>query len=159
MSTTNRNITYPWFKAINCWQSVDAHTKNGGGGLYCYLLCKSKLPIRLLGIITTQSLVNYSTYMTTKRWCSVDAHFNWLSIQYLLPSIIDFILIWLDLLLFCLIETQPCGKAKRRNDLALFILTRLKMMYHAKWFIAPAIHLFMNQYSRSTSYHSPIIYL
>jgi len=93
------------------------------------------------------------------RWRSVDAHFIVLSIQHLLLSRIDFILIWLDRLSFCLIETQPRGKAERRNNLALFTLTRLTMMNHAYRFIAPAIHLFMNQYSRSTSYHSPKIYL
>ena len=92
-------------------------------------------------------------------WRSVNAHSNVLSIQHLLLWTIDFILIWLDRLLFCLIETQHCGKAERCNNLALFTLTRLKMMYHTKRFIAPAIHLFMNRYSRSTSYHSPIIYL
>jgi len=103
--------------------------------------------------------VNYRTYKTTNCWRSVDTHFDWLSIQHLLPSIIVFILIWLYRLSFCLSETRPCGKAERRNHIALFTLTRLKMMYHAKRFIAPAIHLFMNRYSQVTSYHSPIIHL
>jgi len=58
-----------------------------------------------------------------------------------------------------MIETQPCGKAERHNDLALFTLTRLKMMYHAKRGIAPAIYLFMNRNSHATSYHSPLLYL
>jgi len=31
-------------------------------------------------------------------------------------------------------------------------------MYLAKWFIAPAIHLFINRYSQGTSHHSPWIY-
>jgi len=103
--------------------------------------------------------VNNRTYLTTNCWRSIDAHFNVLSIQHLLLSIIDFILVSLDGLWFCLIKTQPSGKAERRNYLALFTLTQRKMMYHAKRFIAPAIHLFMNRYSQSTSYHLPIIYL
>ena len=103
--------------------------------------------------------MNYRTYKTTNCWCSVDAHCNVLSIQHLLLSIIVFILIWLCRLSLCLIETWPCGKAERRNYVALFTFTRLKMMYHAKIFILPAIHLFMNWYSQATSYHSPIIYL
>jgi hypothetical protein len=32
-------------------------------------------------------------------------------------------------------------------------------MYLAKSFIAPAIHLIINQYSQATAYHSPNIYL
>jgi len=32
-------------------------------------------------------------------------------------------------------------------------------MYLFKWFIAPAIHLFINRYSHATAHHSPIIYL
>jgi len=107
----------------------------------------------------TKSLVNYRTFKTTNRWRSVDAHFNVLSIQHLLPSIIVCVLIRLYRLSFCLIETRPCGKAERRNYVALFTLTRLKMMYHAKRFISPAIHLFMNRHSQATSYHWPIIYL
>jgi len=125
----------------------------------CYPFCQYKLPIRMLCITTTKSVVNYHTYKTTNRWCSVDAHFNVLSIQHLLPSIIVFILIWPYWLAFCLIETRPCGKAEQRYYLPLFTLTRLKMIYHAKRFIVPAIHLFMNRYSQATSYHSPIIYL
>ena len=125
----------------------------------CYFFCQYKLPIHPLCIITTKSLVNYHTFRTTNRWRSVDAHFNVLSIQHLLPSIIIFILIWLYWLSFCIIETRPCGKAERHNNLALFTLTRLKMRYHAKRFIVPAIHLFMNRYSQATSYHSHIIYL
>jgi hypothetical protein len=41
------------------------------------------------------------------------------------------------------IANTTCGKAERRNYLALFIVTGLKMMYHAKRFITPAIHLSM----------------
>jgi len=41
----------------------------------------------------TKSLVNYGNYKTTNRWRSVDTHWNLLSMQHLLPSIIVFILI------------------------------------------------------------------
>jgi hypothetical protein len=94
--------------------------------------------------------VNYRTYKTTNRWRSFDAPFHVLSIQHLLPLIIVFILIWLYRVAFCLIDTQPCGKAERRYEIALFTLTGPKMMYHAKRFIVPAIHLFMNRYSQAT---------
>jgi hypothetical protein len=67
------------------------------------------------------------------------------SIQHLLPSIILSILIGLDQLSFCLIETQPCGRAKRCHNRSLLTLTLLKMMYHAKTFIARAMHLFMKR--------------
>jgi len=117
------------------------------------------LPIRPLCITTTKFLVNYGPYKTTNCWHSVAAHFNILSIHYLLPSIIVFILIWLYQLSFCTIKTRPCGKAELHNHLALFTLTQLKIMYHGKRFIAPAIYLFMNRYSHATSYNSPIIYL
>jgi len=130
-----------------------------GRWLCCYLFCQCKLPVRPLCITTTKSLLNYRTYKPANHWRSVDTHFNVLSIQHLLPSIIVFILIWLYQLSFCMIETRPCGKAEQRNYVALFTLTRLKMMHRAKRFIAPAIHLFMNRYSQATSYHSPIIYL
>ena len=125
----------------------------------CYFFCQWKLPIHLLCIPTTRSLVNYRTYKTTNRWCSVDACFNVLSIHHLLPSIIVFIRMGLYRLSFGMIETRPCGKAERHNNLALFTLTRLKMMYHGKRLIASGIYLFMDRYSHGTSYHSPIIYL
>jgi len=40
----------------------------------CYLFCQWKLPIRLLCITTTKSLVNYRTCKTTNHWRSVDTH-------------------------------------------------------------------------------------
>jgi len=101
----------------------------------CYLFSQYKRPIRPLCITTTKSLVNYRTYKTTNRWRSVDAHCNVLFIQHLLPPIIVFILIWLYRLSFWLIKTRPRGKAERRNHVALFTLTRLKLMYHAKRFM------------------------
>jgi len=103
--------------------------------------------------------VNYCTNKTTNQWCSIDAYFNVLSIQHLQGSIIVSILISLPCLSFYLIETGPCGKREQHNNLVLFTLTRLKMIYNANKFIAPAIHLFMNRYSEVTFYHLPIKYL
>jgi len=125
----------------------------------CCLFYLNKLPIRRLCITVTKSLFYYRTYMTTNRWRSDDAHFNVLSITHLLPSLIIFIMIWSYWLSFLQIETQPCGKAECRHILALFTLKLLKFIYLAKRFIAPAIHLCMNQYSQATAHHAPIIYL
>ena len=97
--------------------------------------------------------------MTTNCWRSVDAYFNVLSSQHLRSSTIVFIMIQTDWLSFCQIETRPCGKAERSNILSLFTLTWLKIIYLAKRFIAPTVHLFSNRYSQSTAYCSPIIYL
>jgi hypothetical protein len=60
---------------------------------------------------------------------------------------------------FCQIMTRPCGKAKCGNIVALFPLIRLKMIYLARGFIVPAIHLFINSYSYATAAHLPIIYI
>ena len=97
--------------------------------------CQWQRPIRPLCVTTPKSLVNFRTYKTTNRSRSVDAHFNVLFFQHLLPSIIVFTLISLYRLSFCLIETRPCGKAEQHNEVALFTLTRLKMLYHAKRFV------------------------
>jgi len=92
-------------------------------------------------------------------WRSVDAHFNVLSFQNLLPSIIVLILIctyWLD---FWLIETRPIGKAEPPNIPLLLALILLKCIHLAKWFISPAILLRINLYSHVTAYYSPKIFL
>ena len=147
-------MNYRSYKTTNRWHSIDAHARNGA-----VIMLLSLLPIRLLCITMTKSLLNCRTHKTTNHWRSVDDRFIVSSIQHLLLSIIVFILIWLYRLACCLIETGLWGKAEQLNDVALFTLTRLKMMYHAKRFIALAKHLFMNRYSQATSYHSPIIYL
>jgi len=126
---------------------------------YCYLFSHRNLPMLSLCITMAKSLVNYRIYMAINRWHSIDAHFNVLSIQHLLPSICVFMVFWLYRLSFCMIETRPCGKAERRNHVAVFTLTWLKIMNHAKRFIAPAIHLFMNRYPQHTSYNSPRIHV
>jgi len=125
----------------------------------CCLVCLHKLPIRCLCITATRSPFNYHIYMTTNRLHSVDAPFDPLSIQNLLPYIIVFIMIWAYWLSFWQIETLPFGKAERSNILALFALPWLKFIYLAKTFIAPAIHLLIYRYSQTTAHHSAIIYL
>jgi len=47
-----------------------------------------------------------------------------------------------------MIKTRPCGKAEQHNNLALFALTRLKMMYHAKRFIASATSIYEPIFTR-----------
>ena len=110
-------------------------------------------------ITMTKSLVNHITYKTTNHWHCVDEHCNVLSIQHVLLAICVFIMVWVYRFSSRLFETRPCGQAERRNYLALFTLTQLKMKNHAKGFIALAIHLFINRYSQATSYRSPLIYL
>jgi len=117
------------------------------------------LPIHRLCITATKSLFNNHTYTTTNHWCSIDAQFNVLSIQYLLSSMIVFIMIWTYWSSFWHAENWPCGKAEYSNILALFTLTQLTFMYLAKSFIAPAIYLFINRYSQATAHHALIIYL
>ena len=58
----------------------------------CSLFCQRRLPVHWLWKAAARSLFNYRTYKTKNRWCSVDAHFNVLSSQDLLPFIIAFIL-------------------------------------------------------------------
>jgi hypothetical protein len=157
MSATNRNITYP--RCIdNNFETMLMLMLRLGWWPCCVLFWQLKVPICLLCITTTKSLVNSPTYKTTNHWSAVDAHRDGLSIQIMLLSIILFILIWLYWMSFCMIWTRPCGKAERPNNLALFTLTRLKMMYYAKRYIAPAIHLLMNPYSQATSYYSQMVY-
>jgi len=126
---------------------------------YCYLVCQYNVPICRLNITLTRSPFDYRTYNTTNCSCSVDAHFDVLSIQHLLPSIIVFIMIWTYRLSCWQIETLPFGKAKRSNILALSALTGPEFVYLAKVFIAPPIHLFGNRYLQATAYNSPKIYL
>jgi len=63
-------------------------------GAFRCLLCLYRLPTYRLCITVTKVLCNTCTYKTTNHWRSVDAHFNVLSIQHLLPSIIVSIMIW-----------------------------------------------------------------
>jgi len=123
------------------------------------LVCIWKLPIRRGCITPTRSLFNDCTYKTTNRWHCVNAHCILLSIQHQLPSIIVFIMIWTHWMSFSQIKTLPYGKPERSNILARFAPTWLEFIYLAKRFIAPAIHLFINQYSQATAHRSPIIYL
>jgi hypothetical protein len=130
----------------------------GLGSWWCHS-CPKMLPIHWLCVTATKSLIKYPTYNTTNRWPSVDAHFDVLSIQHLLPSIVVFITIWPYSLSFWWIETLPCGKAERSHILALCTLTWQQFMYVAKSCIAPATHLFINRYPQATAHHLPIIYL
>jgi len=157
MSKTNRNINYPGCEAKNCWRCIDAHSGDAAGSMSLFLSLW-RVPIYRLCITATKLLFTYHTYKTTNVWHSIDAHFDVLSIQHLLPSIIVFIMIWTYWYSVWLIEAWPCAKARRSNFLALFALTRLKFMYLAKTFIAPSMHLFNNQYWQATAHSLPMIY-
>jgi len=158
MSATNQNITYSRCKAKNRWRSVDAYAKNGA-----VTVLQSLLPIKAAN--TTVMHINaqvtgdlpylHDHKLLTLRWRSFQCivHYTFAAVHKCFHPDLT---IWQS---FCLIQTWPCGKAERRNDVALSTLTQLKMMYHAKRLIAPAIHLFMNRYSQATSYHSPKIHL
>jgi hypothetical protein len=157
ITMTKSLVNYRTYNTTNCWRCVDTHAQNGA-----VTMLVSLLPINAANTSvmhkTTKSLLNNRPYKSTNCWRSVDAHFTVWSMQHLLPSIIVYNEIWLYWLSFCLIETWPCGKAEQHNYLALFTFTSLKMMHHAKRFIAAAIHLLMNQDSQAT-YHLPKIYL
>jgi len=151
-------VHYRTYKTTHCWRYVDAHAKNGAGTVLLSLLQINAA--NRSGMHKNNQVTAELPYLQDHKSLTLcDASFNVLSIQHLLPSTIVFILIWLYRLSFYLIVTRPCGKAEQHINLALFTLTQLKIMYHAKRFIAPAIHLFMNRYSHATSYHLPIIYL
>ena len=125
---------------------------------YC-LFCPSKLPIhrfcitatkaRLITVLTKPQIVD-APLMLSLLYCPFNI---------CLPSTTVFIMIWTYLSSFWQIETWPWGKAKSSNIVTLFALTRLKFIYLAKSFIAPAIHLSINWYSQATAHHSRIIYL
>jgi hypothetical protein len=98
-----------------------------------------------------------SSYKTKHHWPFVDTHFNVFSIWNLLPSIIVFLMIWLYWSPVWLIQTRPCGKAEPSNALAIYALIQPKYTYFPKWYIALAVHLFINQYSHPTAYNSCIV--
>jgi hypothetical protein len=154
-------VNYWTYKTTHRWRSIDAHAKNRVVTLLRSLFPKRAANTTVMhnnGKVTGELPYLHDHKLLTLHWRSIDAHCNVLYINHLLPSICVLILIWLYRLSFCLIETWPCGKAERRNLLALFTRTRLKMMSHAKRFIAPAIHQLMNRYSQATSCHSPILH-
>ena len=142
---------------LNIMDAPVTHILRKRWWLCCCQFCLEMLPIHRLGITVTKSLVNYHTYKTANRWCSIDAHFSVLSIQHLLPLIMVSIIIGIYRKYFWQIETWPGGKAERSDILAMFALTRPKFMYLDKSFIAPAIHLFINRYLQATAHHSPRI--
>jgi len=155
ISATNWNLEYPQCKAKNCGCSVDAHSQNGAVTVLLSLLLINAAKMSLMHNCNEKH--SSFTILTTAK--IVDAHFNVLAIQHLLLSKIVFIMIWTYWLSFFQIDTRPCGNAVRSNILALFTLILLKFIYLAKKYIVPAIHLFINQYSQATAYHSPIIYV
>jgi len=96
------------------------------------LCCLYWLPVCPLYTTATKSLYNYCTYKINNCWRSIDPHYKVVCIHNLLPLIIAFIVVWTDLLPFCLINTRPFGKAEPSNSLALVTLIRLKFIHLAK---------------------------
>jgi len=130
MFATNHHLGYPRCKAkIIC--ALLTFTIRIGWWLCCVLFCVYWLPVCWLCITATKSHFNYRTYKTKNRWRCVDTHYNILSIQNLLPWIIGFIIIWNYWLAFCLIETQPFGKAEPSNIIALVALILTKFIHLA----------------------------
>ena len=104
----------------------------------------------------TTSHFNYSTSKIRHTGCSVDAQLNVLSIQHLPPSIIALIVIWHYWSCYYLIETQPFGKAKPSDLLALVALIPLKSAPPAKWFTLSIIPQCINQYLWATAEYCPV---
>jgi len=141
-SEGSKYLIYGWLQPIATQDSKDGKLKIDDALVTlifkmrqwrCALLfCLWRLPICWLCIPATKSHFNYHAYKTTNHWCSVDAHFNVLVIQNLLPAITAFIIICNDGLHFCLIKTRPFGKAKSSNILAVVTLILLKFTNLAK---------------------------
>ena len=107
----------------------------------------------------TKSLYKYLAYKTKNCWHSIDAPFNIVSSQYLLPSVIVWAIIWTYWLLFCQVETQPFGQAEPSNTLAWVALILLKLKYLAVLHISLAILVYRNKYTNVTAQYSPIKFL
>ena len=125
----------------------------------CILCCTLRLPISWSCITESKSHFNYLTYNTKNCWRPMDTHGIVLSIQNVPPSRIAFRMIWTYSLPFRLVGTRPFGKAEPSNIVAQVALILLKVIYLAKWFILPIIHLFINQYPHAIAHNRPIIVL
>jgi len=99
---------------------------------------------------------NYHICMTKHCWRCIVAHFKSLCGQNLLSSTTVTIIIWTDWLPSCLIETVPFGKAEPSTLLEQVTLILLQCIYLGKWYILPAILLFINQYPHATAHSCPI---
>ena len=128
-----------------------------GQGVRRYEFWLRKQPLPRLWMAATICHWGYPRWTAKNRWPSVEAHFNVLSSQDLLPSIIAFMIVWIEWLPFSLIRTWLNGDVKPSMILALVALIRLKFIHLAKYCILPTIPLFINQLSHATAQYSPII--
>jgi len=85
-------------------------SKIGQAG-YRGLCCLSRRPEIHLWLCATYQWWDYPGRTPKNDWHPVEADFNVLYIWYLLPSISIWMYFWTDGMPFCLIETQPAGKA------------------------------------------------
>jgi len=154
----NVTLRYPRMQDQKRWRPIDADFQDGVGSMsLCF--CPKRQPIPHLWISATNRHLDYTRCKAKDRWRSVAAHFDILFIQNLLPLIIVFTIVWTYWLPLWLTKTQPFGKAKLSNILALVTLILLNFIYLGKWFISPAILVFINQYSHATSRYSHIRFL
>jgi len=157
MCSTNHHLDNSRCTSSNRWLSVFADCLNG-----VLTTSFSVFPINDASryVIHNRNQITFELphWQTNKYWCCVDAYFVMLSIQNVLPSSVVFILIssyWSSVFLN---DTQLFGYAVPSNILAMVSLIQYKFIAIAKWFIAPAIILFINQCWHVTAYYSPIIF-
>jgi len=155
MSATIHHIDYPRCKAKNWWCSIHA----------CFQIGAVTVSVFRMPIMAGNSLVVHNSdqitsklpYQMKNHGHSIDARLSVLFIQHLLLLIMVFTMNWCNWLTFSPIETQPFCQARPSNLLALVNHILLKLIYLVKWFILPAILLFINQYLHGIAHNSPII--
>jgi len=135
-------LIYEWLQPFATEVTQDAPPKIGDAPMmlifrvghwpYSLLFCQERLPVCWLWIALTTSPFNYPTYKTRHCWRSVDAHFNVVSSQALVPFIIAFMIVWTWWLPFSLIRTWLNGEADPSNILALVALIQLKFKHLTK---------------------------
>jgi len=134
ITMTKSLVIYRAFMTRNRWRSVDAHAQNGA-----VTVLLSLLPIQAANTSVMHNNDQVSgelPYLQDHKSLTL----RWRSLKRILHSTSAAVdnCIHPDLtyrLSFWLIKTRPRGKTERRNHLALFTLTRLKLMYHAKRFM------------------------
>ena len=126
---------------------------------YHILFCLSRRPEIHLWLSATYLRCDYPGHRTKNYWHSIDAHFNLLCRQYLLPSINIWNIFQTYCLPFCPIETQPVGKAVLSNILAQAYLILPQLIYLSEYYILPARVQSMNNYPHATAHYSAITFL
>jgi len=156
MSATNWNINSPRCKAKNHWHSIDADSQKGAVTVLLCLLPWQAANTSVMhhnNQIAIELMYFHDHTSLTLRWHSFEP-----TVLSLLTAIDNYFDYDLNLLLpIWQMQSLLCSRVECSNLLALFTLILLKFIYLAKRFIAPAIHLFISQYSKTTDCHLPII--